>query len=109
MSFHPSAISALWHFAPRSAGKATGDRRILLGLDSRSRVAESRTAWARLPADVVVRPGRDGGVAKIEAKELALIQNLVAHASIAALAEAVLHRLSGAMKCQAAGRQAGPE
>jgi hypothetical protein len=36
----------------------------------------------------------------IETEEQALVEKFVAHAAVEALAESVLHRLPGAMKCQ---------
>ena len=44
LSFHPAAIRAPWHFAPRGAGKATCDRLSWSGLHSRSCVAASLAA-----------------------------------------------------------------
>src|SRR5436305_5860112 len=44
---------------------------------------------------VVIDPIRDPGSGMIEAEEQALVEKLVAHAPVEALAEAVLHRLSG--------------
>jgi hypothetical protein len=48
----------------------------------------------RPPLVVIVGLGRNLGPGVIETKEQALIEKLVAHAAVEALAEAVLHRLS---------------
>ena len=51
---------------------------------------------------VIGNPGRDGRSGVIEAEEQRLVQELVAHAPVEALADAVLHRLAGRDEvCQA--------
>ncbi len=61
------------------------------GIGRRCQIAQRRV---RPPLVVVVGPDRDLCPGMIEAKEQALVEKFVAHATVEALAEAVLHRLS---------------
>ena len=60
------------------------------GVGRRREIAQ-RGMWP--PLVVVLGPGRDLCASMIEAEEQALVEKLVAHAAIEALAETVLHRL----------------
>ena len=63
-----------------------------IGGISRRREVAQRRVWP--PLVVIVDPVRDLGPGMIKVEEQALVEELVAHAPVETLAEAILHRLS---------------
>ena len=61
------------------------------GIGRRGEISQRRV---RTPLVVILSPGGDPGPGMIEAEEQALIEQLVAHPAVEALAKSVLHRLA---------------